>query len=778
MTTDTQVPALNKLKTGADLKNKLQSLQRGRKNLDAQWKLNLAFYKGQQYTYYNKALRRLDSLPVEDGERPRYRVRLINNQIVTGAHSLLARLTKTKPAIMATPNTGSDVDLRAAQVAESLLEHWWDVFNLDDKLSEALLWAIITGQGYWKITWDNQAGSSMKFTLDPQGQPITDDTLVELYNAELAQMGIPPQEQVVYMGDIRVEVVSPFDVYLDDSAKTFDECKYMVCVHYMAPEEVKERWNIDVLPDAVTTSQDTVLPYKADKAQEPSLKAVNIGYFLPTPLIPNGRYVVWVDEKIVEDIDWPYPIEMLPLIKFPGVRVPGRVYDGSPVEQAIPIQKDLNKTLSQIIEYKNLTLKPRVWAPTGSLNGVRLTSEPGAVYEFNPIDGMKPEVEQLPSLPPYVFEHLANIRDSLKEVFGINEITEGTPPPNVEAGIAIDPLQEMATDRLAPTILLIERSLARAGEIMLCYAQKYYVEPRSLRITGGGAEKVQKFNKADIAGGVNIHVDTGSALPRTRAGRQARIFDYVDRGILRPDQAAKYLDIADLEGLKKKFQLDDDMAYREHDRLIKGQPLNANSMQNAIQQAQSGQAVDPNTGQPFTDPNAMKSWVHDQSLAPFPFEDYQTHMDIHAQFMKSPAFDQLPPNVQSDFLSHWQQTLQTWMSLPKPVEYKPVSPTLQLKGTLGPTAAADILNKAGVYDISPDTMRELPLETWISDKAESPNEQNEGNSPVDQQQMAQAQAEHENAQQQQAELHGHKAREAAAKADLAQKRANAPIGGK
>lgn len=785
------------LKSASDLSDKLEKLKSGRQNLEAQWKLNMAFYKGKQYTYFNRSLKRLESLPIEDGEKPRYRVRLVSNQINPGVHSLLAKLTKTKPVMYATPTSGSDADLKASQLADKLLQHWWTDLDLDDKLAEALLWAIVTGQGYWKITWDEHAGKSMRFLMAPDtGQPITDDALADLYRAELQKMGIPDQamEKVVYLGDIKVEPISPFDIYLDDTAKTFDECKYAICTTYLTPAEIEKRWKIKVEADSQDGQNQEApgLSYGL-KRSEPSVKAVHTGYFIPQPELPNGRYVIWVDEEIVEDMDWDFPIQTIPFVKFPGIRIPGSVYDMGDVEPAVPIQKDINKTLSQIVEYKNLTLKPRVWAPTGSLQGVRLTSEPGVVYEYNPMGGEKPTIEQLPSLPPYVFEHLNNLRQSIREAFGIVDITEGTPPPNVEAGIAIDLLQEMATDRLAPRLLLLERVLSRAGEIMLKYAKKYYLEPRLLKITGSGSSS-KRFLQSDFEGGVNITVETGSALPRTRAGRQARILDYVDRGILRPDQAYKYLDIADLEGLAAQFKADEDHAYREHDRLLEGQPLNMLAMQTAIQMVQMGQAMDER-GQPIQDQQQAEQYVHTESLRPWPFEAYDAHIQVHAIFMKSKEFEKLPPQIQNDFITHYNLTVQALMSIPKPVEFQAVKPTLQIKATAGPTPISKILEKAGLQ-ITPQEMSEPPLETWVTDSMDKPDQDEAANDPLSeadlmlkQQEYAskvadaalrsgkadidlgQSQQSHEMSQMHEAQMQEQKVREAAAKAALAEKKA-------
>lgn len=719
---NTRQQPINKLQSGAQLANKLDSLKRARQNMEAQWKLNMAFYKGKQYTYFNKSTRRIESLPVEDGEKPRYRVRLVSNQIVSGANSLLAKYTKTKPVMSATPASGSDADLKAAQMAEKLLEHWWQDLQLDDKLEEALLWSLIAGNGYWKLSWDAHAGKAMRFMIDPQGQPIIDELQKDLFRAQLQQQGMQPQEKVVYLGDVRVDTVSPFDVFLDDSVSNFPDAKYAFCVHYMTPEQIWQEFKVQVKADSVASAPEVALPFDNDtNRSEANVKAVNIGYFLPQPVLPNGRVVYFIDEQIVKDDSWSYPFTVLPLVKFPGVRVPGLIYDSSVVEQAIPLQKELNRTLSQIVEYKNLTIKPRIWAPVGSMDGQRLTSEPGALYEYNPVGDHRPEIEKLPSMPPYVFDHLTGIRNGLREVFGLTEVTEGTVPPNVEAGIAIDLLQEMATDRLAPTIKLIEQGLARAGQQLLQLGQVYYKEPRLMKLQGaGGASQVKRFTQADIQGGVTVNVEVGSALPRTRAGRQARIMEYVKEGVISPDKAYKYLDVADLSGLAAGFQADENQALREHERLVEGRPVNQSAFEMALQEAKSGQALDEK-GQPIQDPQQLQAYVQKAGNATLPYENYQSHLDTHALWMKSVEFESLPENIKASAVDHFTQTMQALRSLPPQIEYQAVRPSLQIKATAGPTAVADILNKSGVYDITPEVMQEPPLETWISDSVDKPD---------------------------------------------------------
>lgn len=711
----------SQLKTASDLVAKVDVLRRGRAPFDNQWKLNLAFYKGKQYSYFNRASRQISTLPTEDGDKPRYRVRLVSNQIITGSQSLLAKYTKTKPVITASPGSGSQSDVKAAQMAERLVEFWWDEFTLDDKLEEALLWSIITGQGFWKISWDPHANKQMRFTIGPDGKPITDDSLKTEFTSQLQQFGIQPQEKVVYLGDIKVEAISPFDVYLDPSAKTFEDCKFVICTHNLEPDEIKARWGVDVVADAVSTTPETALPYDpAGNQGEKNVRRVFIGYFLPTVANPDGRYVVWIENpnQILEDKKWPYPLNKLPFVKFPGLRVPGSIYDGSHVEQTIPLQKELNRTLSQIVEWKNLTIRPRVWAPTGSLR-TRVTSEPGVVYEYNPVAGLKPEVEQPKPIPPYVFQHLEEISGRIKEIFALTDVSEGTVPPNVEAGIAIDLLQELSADRLAPTIKLIEKALARSGQLMLSLAQQYYIEPRLLKIRGsGGSTQVQKFSQADISGGVSINVETGSGLPRTRAGRQAQIERWVAAGIIPQEKAWKYIDVADLKGLAAQFQADEDQAYREIEKMIKGEPLNVPALQKAQQAVQAGQ--NPTTGQPLTPQDDPNSLYQQAALSPRVGENYDVHLDVLGFFMKGVEFDSLDVQIQQVMIDHWNATLELKMNLPGSLEQGKVNTNLQIKATIGPTSASKLLSKQGIL-VSPEEMSEPPLDTWVTDSVDLPD---------------------------------------------------------
>jgi len=714
------------------LVSRVDELQRGRDLLERAWKINLSFYKGKQYVFYNKRTRRIESLATEDGDKPRYRVRIVANQISPNSIGLLARLTKSKPQFFATPTSAGYENQKATQVAENLLEHWWSKFSLSEKREEAMLWSIICGNGFWKISWDDKVGSSVKVMVDPiNGNPIIDPLVERLFRDNMDSMNVDPSqfETEVFEGDIRVDVMSPFNVFLDDSAQVFEDCQYAFCSHPMGVEEVYNRFGIRLKANAVNRYPDESLPgaYSFSSGQtKENVREIFYGYFIPSPSIPEGRVVAFTKapDIILYDAPWPYPFNELPLVKFPGLRIPGQLWDTSVVEQAVPLQKELNRTLSQLIEYKNLTLKPQMLAPVGSLRQ-RMTDEPGAIFEYNPVAGKVPEAIPIPGLPGYVTQHLADMGQRLKEIFGLTELMQGQVPPNVEAGVAIDLLQEAATDRLAPQILMMEKALERCGNLMLNLAQKYYTEPRLMMLSGGAGSKprVEQFEHADVLSGLQIKVEAGSGLPRTRAGKQARVFQMLNMGLISPTKAYKYLDLADFDNLQAQFQADEDQAMREHDKLIDGMVINVSAARDAEAQMMNqmqNPEFDPETGEPMQmDPNMLQQSM-DAGLQPLPFENKATHLETHGAYMKSQEFELLPPDVQGRFYKHFELTQQALSAESNPpVEAPRVS--LQLRGAVGPTVGSKMLNQAGVENVTPEELLEPPLDTVVIDNKDKPN---------------------------------------------------------
>lgn len=754
------------------LAEKRQELDRIRMDFNREWAQNRAFYNNHQWSFWNQAAGQIESLGVDDGEKPRYKVRLTANQITPGVTQLVAQMTKTRPTIHAVPDSQSDRDIKAAELAERLYEYWWDEFHLKAKLQEALTHAQIS-QGYWLITWDPYAGKEFRIMLDPHtGQPVTDDDLADLFRDKIMEeaqsAGLDPQailaqvEKTMYLGDIRVQSLSGEQVWVDPVATTFEDANYVICRFPMDVDEIKARWNVDVDPDTTVLGPRPQLMFTALRRNDSRAKTareVYCGYFRPSPQLPKGRVVFWIEspDKILEESDWNLPLNELPVVKFPGIQGLNQVYDQSRVTLARPLQKELNNKISKIAEHMNLTMRPQMLAPIGSLTE-QLTDEPGLVINYAPIQNQVPQWRPIPNLPASAMAYLDQIQGRLDRIFNLVPGERSQLPARTDSGELLDLMQEAVTDQISPEIQRTEIALARAGKIMATYAQRWYIEPRLLKIRGpGGSVQVKKFMNSDLAGGFGFEAEAGSGLPRTRAGQIEQIKELVQMGAMSVSEAIPYLPIAGLKQLQARLARDEDFAYRKIDKLLSGEPLNPQALQAAIEQVQTPPGLNPNTGMPFESPQEVQKFLMDAALQPSQYENWQTSMSVIRDHMLTPEFEKYDPDTQDRFIQHYNTLWQTVMNMPN--VQAPVKTTLSLRGTVGPTVGSEILRNAGIFQATPQTMQELPLDTEVYDYLGSGNKgtgEGSGNHPLatvtqmqqvahaqDQHSLDQAKAEHE-----------------------------------
>jgi hypothetical protein len=281
-----------------------------------------------------------------------------------------------------------------------------------------------------------------------------------------------------------------------------------------------------------------------------------------------------------------------------------------------------------------------------------------------------------------------------------------------------------------------------------------------LAITGeGGSVRVKSFMRS--SGAYTFHAEAGSGLPRTRTGQMQQLKEMIEMQVISPADALPYMPIAGLKTIQQRLAADEDQALRETDKLIAGQVINTGAYAQAQQAIQAG-APNPDTGQPFQNPGEAQQFLLKQALSPLTYEDLETHLRIHSQYMKSVEFEALGPDVQQRFVQHFMLTRELLFSLPQHDPHD-MRVTLGLNGTVGPTVAAAILRNKGIMAATPEAMAEPPLETSVYDSTDAPNTDATGNNPLDAMQQ-------QHAMQQQEEQHGLTAAKATAEAALAEKR--------
>lgn len=590
-----------------------------RSRFEPSWYMNLAYYQGNQWLYYSRG--RLQE-PILDP----WRVTFTDNRIIGVVRTEVAKMTKQKPIFVATPTTGAEEDLSAAKLGERMLSHIWTAHDLQRKQRAALLWSRVVGAGFWKVYWDSSAGKSVPVLLGPDGKPVLDSNGRPMDPQILQQL--PPNARQgmtvknVAQGDLCVECPAPMEMLVDPLAgdEGLGSAEWLIQESVRSTEYVKQRYDVELEPDAdaIVGLAESRMGGMSDVGGS-SYKGVKIREYWAKPSSehPGGRYAVWGAKKMLKEDKNAY--ECLPYVMFNGVPVPGRFWPTSVVEQLRGPQTELNKTRSQIRENAARIGNPSLLK--NRLANVDYTGLPGEIVEYDDLTANSvPAFLQPPEMPGYVEKEIDWLQQSFAEISGQHEVSAGQVPPGVTAASAISLLQEQDDTRLGPDISDMENALGEAGRMVLKLVAQYYTDERTVQIAGeDGDWDVFSFRGSQLRECTHVSVQAGSAIPLSKAGKQAAMRDvltlFIQNGVaMNQRQLGRFLqdmEVGGFERLVDQYSEDEQQVNGENRRLGQGMALPLNT-----------------------------------------FDNDEAHVELHQEFMKSPRYMRLPPEVHMVFEQH------------------------------------------------------------------------------------------------------------------------------
>lgn len=565
----------------------LDTCKKGRWRFERQWYTNLAFYFGKQWLAWKNDQQPSTLNQLYEPPAPPWRVRLVANRIRPIIRNELAKIVKEHPTAFVVPSSTEDDDLMAARAGEAIFEHLHRVMRLDNVLRRAMFWNSITGNGFIKDYWNPHEPD---YNEGPQG----------------------------VMGKIICEPFSPFHIFVPDlQEEEIENQPAVLQVSAKTPEQVHTTYGVEVPADShagVGVIEQQFLTALGVDATQKSYVAVIEAHVRPCRKYPNGAMLAVTGDKYLAGKDgWIYEHGEYPYTKFGHVPT-GRFYTDSVIEDLIPLQKEYNRTRSQIIEAKNRMAKPQLIAPRGSVDANKITTEPGLVIFYTP-GFTAPQPIPLTPLPQYVIEELnRNIQD-MSDISGQHEISKGQTPPGVTAATAISFLQEQDDTMLAQTIASMEAGIEKIGRHMLAHVNAFWTAERKVRVMGdNGVYETFVLSQKSLKGNTDLKIEAGSAMPRSRAAKQAFIMELGKMGWIDPNRAMKYLEMAETGRIYEEMQLDTRHAQRENLRMALGEGVPVNN-----------------------------------------WDNHQVHMEEHNKYRKKQEFELLAPEIQMFFEAHVQE---------------------------------------------------------------------------------------------------------------------------
>ena len=129
---------------------------------------------------------------------------------------LHAQMSANPPAVVVRPTSNDQDDRRKADAADRLSRYAIRQYKMQEWVDKTTLNTLLYGTGFLKITWDEDCGDILE--MDEESGEL----LME--------------------GDIKLTAPSPWDLYIDPDAETWEEARYLFERVVMPMEEAKYKW--------------------------------------------------------------------------------------------------------------------------------------------------------------------------------------------------------------------------------------------------------------------------------------------------------------------------------------------------------------------------------------------------------------------------------------------------------------------------------------------------------------------------------------------------------
>lgn len=276
------------------------------------------------------------------------------------------------------------------------------------------------------------------------------------------------------------------------------------------------------------------------------------GWHLPSgPNSGDGRHTIACSSGALLDEEYTKP-------KFPFVflhyspRLLG-FFGQSLCEQLMGTQMEINKLLITISQAINMVGVPRVFVEDGSkVVKQHLNNQIGSIVTYR---GTKPEYTVAPCMPAEVYAQLQRLVDYAYQQSGVSSLAASAQKPaGLDSGTALREYDDLQSDRFAALnrrydnmfIELAYQIIDKAKDIAERDGKYQTVYPNK-----NGTKEVDLPAAKLLQDPFVIQCFDSSALPRDPAGRQQKVIEMMQSGMITVAEGRRMLDYPDLEQVEK-----------------------------------------------------------------------------------------------------------------------------------------------------------------------------------------------------------------------------------
>lgn len=399
----------------------------------------------------------------------------------------IAMLTENKPIPRIEAKSGRAEDEDAAKLSELTMDYMWEALDLPEKHREIARLILHTGVAWIEIIYDEtlprrvtvpdteRADTSVLPGVGGGGISIPVSREVPLHDED----GRPIYTDKVEYGDIRAQIISPFEMHLPTIHWWDGEDMGWIMREYYTSKDIlldkyehrpglklkkRDGWYLDNLPKAGSTNVRNLPIWWWERLADivegpgPSLYVgtpetwedfVTVRVFdrKPNTKWPRGRTIITVGDQILYDspkkrgaraYDPRWPERWHPYVRFRWEAMAGNIHGRSLVAKLLPKLKRVNAIDTTMIMWRR-TVPMSAWVIPKGAQPIedQWLGRPGQIWEYDPrrTAGAAPEPIYPPPYPAAAMEERQQQIQEMEAIAGTEEILRGQRPTGVNCWV-------------------------------------------------------------------------------------------------------------------------------------------------------------------------------------------------------------------------------------------------------------------------------------------------------------------------------------------------------
>lgn len=483
------------------------SRQRERGQIERQWELNLNYLAGRQYCEIAA------NGEVEEEDKYYYwQDRNCYNHIAPIMDSRVARLTRVRPVMSVRASGSEESDVKTAKLTTAVLNSSYGRLNIDDEIFRATVWSETCGTAFYKVTWDNSAGRK---TGTKDGKPV-------------------------YEGDVRVEAVSPFEIFPDSlCAESMEEVESLIHARAVRADEIFRAYGVAVNGGDVEVFSSGTGNGGGRSVLHDAVLLIE-KYERPSAAYPNGRLIVAADKKILHIGELPFingaeGRREIPFISQTAIAQAGSFFGSSMVERLIPVQRAYNAVKNRKQEFLNRLSMGVITVEDGSVDTDDLAEEglsPGKIIVYrqgtNP-----PSIMGTGNVPDDLSYEEDRLLNEFILISGVSEFSRSASANGaVTSGVALQLLIEQEDTRMTASGESVRAAVKEMGKQIIRLFRQFATGSRIMKSSGETGKVEMFYFKASDLSSDDVVFDTENELSFTPAQKKSAVYDLIKTGLL------------------------------------------------------------------------------------------------------------------------------------------------------------------------------------------------------------------------------------------------------